>query len=243
LAAARHAAAHVIVGDVDAPELADEDSHHLHAVLRIRPGEAVSVTDGAGAWRLCHLRSDGGLSPSGEVVRRSRPSPGITVGFAPVKGDRPDWAVQKLTEVGVDGIVILRTERGVVRWEGERGARHLERMRAVIRQAVMQSRQLWLPRLSGPADFASLVAAPGVAVAAAGGAPPSLEFSTVLVGPEGGWSRCEEASAKAKVDLGPAVLRTETAALTAGILLSGLRAGVVRSADVAEKTDQSRRQS
>jgi RsmE family RNA methyltransferase len=50
----------------------------------------------------------------------------------------------------------------------------------------------------------------------------------VLVGPEGGWSPQEEESARARVDLGPSVLRTESAAVAAGVFLVGLRAGLVR---------------
>ena len=230
LEAARRAAAHVIVADLDAPELAGEDRHHVESVLRLRVGEVVSATDGRGAGRLCRFGAEGALLPETEVVLRPRPSPSITVGFTPIKGDRPEWAVQKLAEIGVDRIVILRAARSVVRWEGERTDRHLARLRAVVRQAVMQSRQVWLPELIGVEDALSMLANPGVAIAAPGGAPPSLDVPTVLVGPEGGWSGHEEESAGARLDLGPTVLRTESAAVAAGVLLVGLRAGLVRPA-------------
>jgi 16S rRNA (uracil1498-N3)-methyltransferase len=220
----------VIVADLDAPQLAGDDRHHLESVLRLRAGEVVSATDGRGAWRLCRFEVGGVLLPDTEAMRRPRPSPSITVGFAPIKGDRPEWAVQKLAEVGVDRIVVLRAERSVVRWEGERADRHLARLRAVVRQAAMQSRQVWLPELIGVQDVLSLLATAGVAIAAPGGAPPRLDVPTVLVGPEGGWSPQEEESAQATVDLGPSVLRTESAAVAAGVLLVGLRAGLVRPA-------------
>ena len=176
------------------------------------------------------LGREGRCSRRRRWLRRPRPSPSITVGFTPIKGDRPEWAVQKLTEIGVDRIVILRAARSVVRWEGERTDRHLARLRAVVRQAVMQSRQVWLPELIGVEDALSMLANPGVAIAAPGGAPPSLDVPTVLVGPEGGWSGHEEESAGARLDLGPTVLRTESAAVAAGVLLVGLRAGLVRPA-------------
>jgi 16S rRNA (uracil1498-N3)-methyltransferase len=226
----RNAAAHVLVADVQFPHLADADLHHLRSVLRLRPGEAVSVTDGKGSWRLCRYRSDGLLEADSDVVQQTRPEPLITVAFAAVKGDRPEWAVQKLTEVGVDRIVLLRTDLGVVRWEGERAQRHLERLRGVARQAVRQSRQVWLPDVSGPTEVGSLRGAPGVAMAVPGGEPPNLSFPTVLVGPEGGWSPVEESRAQTRVDLGAAVLRTESAAVVAGVLLTSLRAGLVRPA-------------
>jgi 16S rRNA (uracil1498-N3)-methyltransferase len=224
--AAYRSAAHVIVADLGSLEVDDEDRHHL-AVLRLRPGEAVSATDGRGAWRPCRYAGDGTLVADADVICGIQPAPLLTVGFPPVKGDRPEWAVQKLTEIGIDRIVVLRTERAVVRWDADRAAHHLNRLRAVVRQAVMQSRQTWLPELSGPEDAISLMAGPGVAIAAGTGGPPSLACPTVLIGPEGGWSPGEEAGATASVRLGPGVLRTESAAVAAGVLLAALRSGLV----------------
>jgi 16S rRNA (uracil1498-N3)-methyltransferase len=225
--AAYPSAAHVIVADLGSPELDEDDRHHLRAVLRLRPGEAVSATDGRGGWRPCRYAVDGALVADGEVIRAPRPTPELAVGFAPVKGQRPEWAVQKLTEIGIDRIIILRTERGVVRWDAGRGVHHLARLRAVARQAVMQSRQTWVPELAGPEDAASLATRPQVAMAARTGAPPTLAAPTVLVGPEGGWSPEEEAKATSLVRLGPGVLRTESAAVAAGVLLVALRSGLV----------------
>jgi 16S rRNA (uracil1498-N3)-methyltransferase len=227
-ASRRSVAAHVLVSDVHSPELDDGDRHHLRSVLRLRPDEAVSVTDGRGGWRRCRYQPDGRLAADSEVFHRPRPEPLITIGFPPVKGDRPEWAVQKLTEVGVDRIVLLRTEFGVVRWEAQRGARHLERLRSVARQALMQSGQAWLPEIVGVEDVAALAGGPGVVLASPEGDPPTLAAPTVLVGPEGGWSPAEERLGVGRVDLGPAVLRTESAAVVAATLLTALRAGLVR---------------
>jgi 16S rRNA (uracil1498-N3)-methyltransferase len=226
---ARRAAAHVIVADLDRPELHEPDRHHLRSVLRVRSDEDVSITDGYGGWRLCRLTSAGVLTPTAEIVRQARPAPMVTIGFAPIKGERPGWAVQKLIELGVDRIVLLTSARGVVRWQGERAERHLDRLRAVALQAVKQSRRVWLPEIAGFEGAESLAACPGVAMATPGGSPPSLDHPTVLVGPEGGWSPSEEASARATIDLGPGVLRTESAAVAAGVLLTALRAGLVRA--------------
>jgi 16S rRNA (uracil1498-N3)-methyltransferase len=220
----------VIVADLEALELADEDEWHLGKVLRLRTGELVSATDGRGGWRPTRYRPGATLAPDGEISHMRRSDPFLTVGFAPVKGDRPEWAVQKLTEIGIDRILFLRAERSVVRWDDERAARQLARLRAVARQAVMQSRQMWLPELAGVEDAASLGAAPGVAFAVPNGAAPTLAYPTVLIGPEGGWTPSEEAAARAAVRLGPTTLRTESAAVVAGALLAGLRAGLVRSA-------------
>jgi 16S rRNA (uracil1498-N3)-methyltransferase len=230
---ARAASAHVVVADLDAPVvvLDEEDAHHLGSVLRLRPGEPVSVTDGRGGWRLCEYAGPGvpgRVQPVGDIVRPARPTPLVTVAFAPVKGDRPEWAVQKLTELGVDRVVLLRTDRSVVRWDDRRAAGHLERLRRVARQALMQSRGLWLPEVSGVSDVAVVAGWPGAALAAPGGPGPDLAHPVVLVGPEGGWSPEEEAGLDVpRVGLAPGVLRTESAAVAAGALLVALRAGLV----------------
>lgn len=228
--AARRAAAHVVVGDLESPVLDDGDRRHLGSSLRLRHGEAVSVTDGRGGWRLCDY-SGGSLQVAGDVQRFERPLPELCVGFAPVKADRPEWVVQKLTELGVDRIVVMHTERSVVRWDGERAASHLRRLCSVARQAVMQSRGLWLPSVEGVAGLGSLASEPGAVLAEPGGHPLTPASTTVLVGPEGGWSEQELSSAEGRtVSLGEGVLRSETAAVAAGVLMTALRAGLVSPA-------------
>ncbi len=236
--------AHVIVASLDGPqgsslELDSDAAHHLASVLRLRPGEAVGATDGRGGYLPCRYAGPGRLEPAGPPRMQPPRLPALTVGFAPVKGDRPEWAVQKLTELGVDRIVVLDTDRGVVRWTGDRAASHLGRLEKVARSAVCQSRQLWVPVIEGPVPVRALLeeaaasgtagsgTGSGVAAAQMGGPPPHRGLHTVLVGPEGGWSPDELAGFPGAVGLGPSVLRAETAAVAAGVLLSALRAGVV----------------
>ncbi len=226
--------AQVYVDDVGHPEPGPDDAHHLTRVLRLRAGEVVVAADGQGGWRPCRFTASGGqlLEPDGEVVRCPPPEPPLTVGFAPVKGDRPEWAVQKLTEAGVDRIVVLRTERTVVRWEGERARRQLARLRRVAREAGAQSRRAVLPEVhgvTGLGEVEALLAPTPLALAQRGGVPPSLAWPAVAVGPEGGWDPAELAG-RPVVGLGRGVLRTETAAVAAGILLCALRDGSVRAA-------------
>ncbi len=197
-------------------------------VLRLRPGEVVTASDGVGGWRSCVFGAGGSLEPVEEVSVSARPVPAVTVAFALTKGDRPEWTVQKLVEVGVDRIVPMTTVHTVVRWEGEKATRQITRLRAVARGAAMQSRRRWLPVVDETADFAAVAARSGVALAQMDGAAgPSLAQPTILIGPEGGWDEAELACCQATVTLGPTVLRAETAALAAGLLLCGLRAGVV----------------
>jgi len=221
----REAAAHAFVVDLDAPELSEDDRRHLQRVLRLRAGEDLTVSDAAGRWRMCRFADP--LEPVGKIVESERPSPLVTVALALTKGERLDWAVQKLTELGVDRIFPLVAARSVVRWDAARAGPHVERLRRIARQAAMQSRRTWLPAVHDLQSFAEVAATPGAALAEPDGAPPSLERPVVLVGPEGGWSEEEAAAALPRVGLGPTVLRAETAAVAAGALLCGLREGLV----------------
>ena len=229
------AAAHVFVDDLAEPVLAGADRHHLGRVLRVRAGEVVTASDGAGGLLRCAALGPGKqlrLEPAGAVERQPRSDPPLTVGFALTTGEKPEWAVQRLTEVGVDRIVPFVAARSVVRWDAARAARHTERLRAVARAAAMQSRRAWLPELPVPVPFDHLLSELGAnavhaALADPGGSPPSLLRPTILVGPEGGFDAAELASCLARVRLGDHVLRAETAAVTAGMLLCALRGGVV----------------
>jgi 16S rRNA (uracil1498-N3)-methyltransferase len=233
----------VYVDDLDRPTPTADDAHHLAKVLRLRPGEPVVAADGRGGWRLCRYRApDGGpmrsdegeLEVDGAVTVVPRPTPVITVGFVPVKGDRPEWVVQKLTEIGVDRIAVLRSARAVVRWDGDRGVRAIERLRRVSREAGAQSRNPWLPEVVGILDLAGLaqaVAPAPLALAHPGGDPPSVAMPGMAVGPEGGWDDSELAPGGFPVvGLGPGILRAETAAVASGLLLCALRNGLAKEA-------------
>lgn len=228
--ALRRTAAHVFVADLDAPELGEREAHHLGRVLRLRAGEEVGVADGAGGWRLGRWTGTA-VEPAGPAVYEPPPAILVTIGFAVPKGDRAEWAVQKLTEVGADRVIALVAERSVVRWDAARAVRQLDRWRAVAREAAMQSRRVFLPEILGPWTPAEAAANAGpVALAEPGGDPPSFDRPAVLVGPEGGWTPQELEVTPARTGLGTRVLRTETAAVTAAVLLDALRGGNVREA-------------
>lgn len=223
------AAAHAFVTDLAAPALADDDRRHLSRVLRLRPGQRVTVSDGAGGWRECAWRPDGELEPSGPPEFEPPSPPPVTVAFALTKGERPEWVVRKLTEIGVDRIIPFHAARSVVRWDDDKAGAQATRWRTIAHQAAMQSRRVRLPEVAEVGGFADVASGAGGAgaLAAPGGAAPSLERPTVLVGPEGGWTDEELASGLATVGLGPTILRAETAAVVAAAVLCGLRNGTV----------------
>jgi 16S rRNA (uracil1498-N3)-methyltransferase len=217
----------VFVADLGAPELTDDDRHHLDRVLRLRAGDLITLSDGAGGWRECRFAPV--LEPVGEETHEPQPSSPIVVGFALVKGERTEWAVQKLTELGADRIVPFLSARSVVRWDAgdERAARHVERLRRVAREAASQSRRAWLPVVEDVTTFEEVAARPGAALADRSGGAPAPPYGILLVGPEGGWAPAELATGLPKVKLGAHVLRAETGAVAAGALLSALRGGIV----------------
>ncbi|HEX4216970.1 MAG TPA: RsmE family RNA methyltransferase [Acidimicrobiales bacterium] len=227
--AATAAAAMVFVEDPALPVLNQADTHHLTAALRLRDGEIVVAGDGAGRWARCRMqvgaRRGATLERVGPVEATDAPEPAVTVAFAPVKGDRPEWVVQKLTELGVDRIVPILTARSVVRWEGDRASRAVERLRRVAREGAAQCRRAWLPEVAAVTSLGSLAALTGMPTALAdpGGAPPDLARPVVAIGPEGGWDPAELEAGFDRVGLGSTILRAETAAVAAGTLLCALR--------------------
>lgn len=223
------AAAQVFVENVVAPVLEDVDAHHLFRVRRLRDGEVVIAADGNGNWRTCvvagHL-----IEPTGEVCKEPAPSPRLEVAFAPVKGDRSEWAVAKLTELGVNSIIALVSDHAVVRWSAAAADKALERWRRVAKEAACQSRQVQLVEIKGPLALCDLEGR-HCALGVPGGPPIPSEITTILIGPEGGFSDAERDLGFAEVGLGEGVLRTETAAVAAGVLLGALRGDTVRSVE------------
>ena len=220
--ALRHSAAHVFVDQLDSPTLGDDDQHHLGRVLRLRDGESVTASNGRGQWRACVWR-DGALEVAGEVVVSAAPSVRCAVAFTPVKGDRNEWAVQKLTEIGIDEVIILApTQHSVVRWSD--ADKQLRKLRVVAREAAMQSRRVWLPNIVGLAALHEVCAGDGAAVADPDGVALHAGVSLVVVGPEGGFAEEELPAGVPRVQLGDTILRAETATLVAATLLVARRA-------------------
>ena len=91
--------------------------------------------------------------------------PALTIAFALTKGERPELAVQKLTELGADEIVLVRSARSVVRWDSDREDHALDRLRRVAREAGAQSRRARLPVIDGPVAVAELLGRPGLVLA------------------------------------------------------------------------------
>jgi 16S rRNA (uracil1498-N3)-methyltransferase len=219
--------------------LSSEDSRHALRSLRLRPGEDVTLADGSGWFARGGIRANDGALAVVEVLElefAEQPSPRVLVAMAPPKSDRLAWAVQKLAEVGVDELLLLAdTERAVRRpKQGDRERIAEGRLQRVAREAAMQSRRRFvmdvgwttLEQATDPATGRVFLLWEG-ATEPLGWDPAdgSADLVRVVVGPEGGFSEVEVEQAAVAgvrpVSLGPAILRTETAALAGAILVLG----------------------
>lgn len=220
----RSTSAHVLVdadrlGSGGEVAIDDDTEHHLRRVLRLRDGDVVSITDGQGRWCLAAaivaanvLR----LEATSTVVVEPAATTTITIAAAMPKGDRLDWMVQKVTELGVDRLVLLHTEHSVVRWKPDRVEHQLARLQRIADEALRQSRRVL--RMAIDAPVAATDVLEHFVVAEPGGRTLRAGDSAVAVGPEGGWSASELAVCRDRIDLGPTILRTETAAVAVSTL-------------------------
>ena len=218
----RNTEAHVFVDSLSAPQLAFEDEHHLDRSLRLEETDVISVSDGQGKWATATWSRRRGIELTGEI--HSEPErPSLSIGCAIPKGDRPELVVQKLTELGINRISFFETTRSVVRWDAERRSKQGERLTRIAREAAMQSRRTFLPRIEFT-TFEAIIQQSGMAMAEPGGRDPIDAVVTgILIGPEGGFDGDELDYAVPKIGLSRNILRVETAAIVAGAMLVASR--------------------
>lgn len=215
--------------------LTDEARHYLRDVLRLLPGAAVEVFDGAGAAYDATLGDGFDALVLGARREARRAGAAVALLFALSKGEKMDLVVQKATELGVSAVAPFAAARSVVRLDAERGAERAARWRRIAGEAARQCGRADVPEILAPASLAAALAAlpPGAAayVFHPGGAPlgsaahpaSGAAVYAAVVGPEGGLTdaeveACERAGAR-RAGLGPRVLRAETAAIVAVTLL------------------------
>ena len=231
-----HASRLPAVGDVVV--LDRDEAKHAVGVRRLGSGDGVTIFDGIGGIAQAALtgerdRDGGVLARVGAVNRVERSGVDVVAGIAPPKGDRWSTALDMLGQLGVSSVVPLITAHGVV------DAADINRPRAerILLEACKQSRGAWLPRLASAATLADFVRqsrADGRTVMLAH--PGGVSMTTceapsvaIAIGPEGGFSAQEVESAVAAgavtVDLGPTILRVETAAVSMAAALRARPAG------------------
>ena len=219
--------------------LRGEAAHHLGRVLRAETGQLYELSDGQSVW-LARTESVGRDEVQFSLVE-PLPAPVAPVRaellLAIVKFDRFEWALEKATELGVDEIVPLaaeRSERGLIAAAGKRAGR----WKRILAESAQQARRLRIPALrevAKPRDTFQASAAPlRLLLSERAGAGPLREALepaalarrnddaprvAIAIGPEGGWTDAEFASAAAcgfmEAALGANILRTETAVCAA----------------------------
>lgn len=215
--------------------LAGPEGRHAATVRRMRAGEDLELVDGAGGVAVAEVVSAAKDTLGLQVTGRSReaaPQPKLVLIQALAKGDRGELAVELATEAGVDEIVPWRAQRCVTRWEGDRGAKALDRWRSTAVAAAKQSRRRWWPVIGEPASTAEVAARLAGAQLAivlheeasaslADVALPETGEIALVVGPEGGIG-AEELSVlgAAGYRLGPTVFRTSSAGAIAVAVLA-----------------------
>lgn len=210
----------------------DEDtSRHVVQVLRMKVGEQLHLTDGLGHLLLAEITYDHKKHCSVSVID-SKFTPAVernvTIAISNIKNaSRFEWFLEKASEVGIAEIIPLVCERT------EKERFRYDRMNAICISAMLQSQQVWLPRLSEPQPFRevlerSTASAKYIAHCEEGPKNPLARHSAqsssiILIGPEGDFTTAEITLALEKrfvpVSLGDTRLRTETAGVVAAVLL------------------------
>lgn len=219
--------------------LPPDAAHHASRVLRLREGDAVVLFNGGGgeySARIVRLSRDGVIVDVGAFDPAERESPlAVTLVQGISAGDRMDLTIQKAVELGAAAIQPVLAERSVVRLKGERGDTRREHWQRVAVSACEQCGRNRVPAIAAaiaigdyraPERSLKLLLSTGGAKKLRSLAIAAENPVVLAAGPEAGFSPREEAAFVAAgflpVQLGPRVLRTETAGLAALAALSTL---------------------
>ncbi|MBI3028497.1 MAG: 16S rRNA (uracil(1498)-N(3))-methyltransferase [Candidatus Rokubacteria bacterium] len=222
----------------------EQETRHLSRVLRLRPGDSVQVVDGRGTEFTVRLESIEGRTAAGTILTRSSSvteSPlAVTLAQGIPKGDKMEWIVRTVTELGVVRVLPLVTERTIVRLEPGRWRDRARRWQRVAKEAAKQCGRAVIPTVEAPRplqEFAGAAPAADLRLCLWEGERRGLSeilddaargpVASVLlaVGPEGGLAAREVETLVAQgftsAGLGPRILRTETAGPVGVALLQG----------------------
>ena len=230
-----------------------EDVKHISKVLRYGQGDEIEVCDSNGHEYICRIESvdktriDLSIVDEVDINRESRIRISLYQGVP--KSTKMDIILQKLTEAGVDEIVLVNTKRSVVNIKGDKADKKFDRWERIIYEAAKQSKRGLIPKLRGIFSFKEALEDMGkndinicpYEVEKSLGIKEALQTGQVkkilenkdevrvgiFIGPEGGFAEEENEMVKAagiaSVTMGPRIFRTETASIVAtAITLSEL---------------------
>ncbi len=225
--------------------LTSVEARHLRDVLRLKPGDEVYVFDGVGREFRCSVsqttRDSAELEIHDEVEAARPESPlKLTLAVALLKGEKFDLVVQKATELGVGRVAPLISRYADIHLHDEADAgKRVTRWQRIALEAAKQSGRAVVPEVSLPVSFESFLAGKnsdnlylmfsercGESLGVIGKAQPAPQTITALVGSEGGWSdeeiECARSAGMLVATLGGRILRAETAAIAAAVLMQHL---------------------
>jgi 16S rRNA (uracil1498-N3)-methyltransferase len=231
------------------PALGGTEAHHAATVLRVKPGDEISVLDGAGRELLCEVTSVDRKTVALQVRQTyfsPEPACRVTLVQAVPKGKLIETIIQKATELGASRVIPLLSERVVTQLEEDAAQHKAEKWQQAAIEAVKQCGQRWLPKVEAPLTLPDLLARgekfdlslvgslrddarhPREYFQALPSPPASV---CVWIGPEGDFTDAELAAIRGAgarpISLGPLVLRSDTAALyTLSIVNYELQAAV-----------------
>jgi 16S rRNA (uracil1498-N3)-methyltransferase len=221
-----------LVKQVDEFVLDENSSRHIVQVLRMQPGENLRLTDGKGLSALATIREAGKKRCIVHITEKKIQQPDkrrVLVGLSLLKNaSRFEWFLEsnRTRYLQIIPLKTSRTEKQQIR---------MDRMKSILESALIQSQQVWMPVLQEPQDFISWAESvqadqkfiahcdPGAKRRLSEMINPNLSSQLILIGPEGDFTEEEIQFALSAhfiaVDLGDNRLRSETAAVAAGVLL------------------------
>ena len=214
--------------------LDDEDVFHLTKVMRARKGEEIEVVADENVY-LCEVTN---LKPlqivSKKQLKENNELPNYVILIAALlKGDKMDFVLQKATELGVSEVVLLTSERTIVRLKNHQNDLKLGRYQKILKEAACQCKRTKIPYINSIIDFSRIdeIHANLKLIAYEGSKGSSSSFNkkieslkpgkrvAIIIGPEGGFSEAEIQYATncgyIPVGLGNRILRAETASIYA----------------------------
>jgi len=217
-----------LIKDVSIIDLDPSEASHAVKVRRLRVGDAVRIFNGEGLSSNGVLQSFERRAVKVELLgfeEHPRPDQIVSVAVAIPKGDRQKVLIDALTQLGVFEIIPLRCERSVTK----SSKNTVEKWQRAAIEACKQSQNPWLPNISDEQSIEQLLAqstrafyyadATGDLVSELRDQPQRSMLTTIIVGPEGGFTPNEFSTFEQKsipsFKLGPYILRTEAAAIAA----------------------------
>lgn len=214
----------------------DVDARHISKVLRMQPGDKLQIVSDDGVTAIAEivsLQADSVVVKCLEKLAESHePSVKITLAQGLAKGEKMDFIIQKAVEMGVSSIVPVAMEHSVVRLEGAKADKKVERWQKIAEAAAKQSKRDIIPQVQPVQTIQQMLAnndlqhkiiayecEDRLGLKTALQSCHNLQELLLIIGPEGGISEFELDLARKNgavpVSLGKRILRAETAGVVA----------------------------